>query len=132
MGNPMAKFKRSLLVTIIAILSTSISAYAGDAAFGTIGPGAYLGNQQAGMQQMCRNALNNYLNRAGPPPPAACQTANTPTLPNRSKVTQLTPQTSCLPFGNGGTRCTTLVPGHPPSATTCLPLGNGKMACTTQ
>jgi len=127
----MAKFMRGLLVTITAIVSTSTSTYAGDAAFGTIAPGAYLGNQQAGMQQMCLKAQNNYVNHAGPPPPPACQTATAPMLPNR-KATQATPQTSCLPFGNGGTRCTTLVPSKPPSATTCLPLGNGKMACTAQ
>lgn len=40
--------------------------------------------------------------------------------------------TNCIPFGNGGTRCTTTVPGQRPTYTTCYPFGNGGTRCTTQ
>lgn len=40
--------------------------------------------------------------------------------------------TTCMPFGNGGTRCTTMVPGQAPTFTTCYPFGNGGTRCTTQ
>jgi hypothetical protein len=31
--------------------------------------------------------------------------------------------TNCMPFGNGGTRCTTRSPGGAPTYTTCMPFG---------
>jgi hypothetical protein len=40
--------------------------------------------------------------------------------------------TNCMPFGNGGTRCTIMTPGQAPRFTTCYPFGNGETRCTTQ
>lgn len=40
--------------------------------------------------------------------------------------------TNCMPFGNGGTRCTIMTPGQAPRFMTCYPFGNGETHCTTQ
>jgi hypothetical protein len=56
----------------------------------------------------------------------------TPTPPAYSPPASAQGSTTCMPFGNGGTRCTTMVPGQRPTYTTCYPFGNGGTRCNTQ
>lgn len=85
---------------------------------------------QAQAQWLCVDALRRY-NAGGPPPPAMCMDA--PATPAFAAPTAPSPAyTTCMPFGNGGQRCTTIAPGAAPVYTTCMPFGLGGQRCTTQ
>jgi hypothetical protein len=88
---------RKMLAGAVAlpILFVSFNSFAGGPAFWG---GVAQGYQQAEMQSLCVQAMQNYVRGAGPVPPAFCAAASAPQQPTVTCNTQH--------FGNGMSQTT--------------------------